>query len=138
MASAAMISAVESRAVDRMMPDEAFISNPEIPTSLVLPIYDQAELCSLLCERAQDSQFMMSVGSTNAWTPSHMIDDDESTDGDVSKEPLEDDTASDELLAHLADMDGPLHAEIDLDDFMVSAAHAKIQRNVQAEHLSKI
>jgi hypothetical protein len=43
MASAAMISALESQAVDRMMPTEAFVSSIDCasPTSTVSPIYDQ-------------------------------------------------------------------------------------------------
>jgi hypothetical protein len=140
MASAATISAAEVREVDRLMPKEGLICSTmsSSPTSTVSPIYDQDHLCSLLSERAQDSQFMMSIGSTNAWTSQHMIDDDESNyDSDEGNRP-EGDNAEDELISHLTDMDDPFQTEIDFDDFMVSSTHARMKRNVQAEHLSKI
>jgi hypothetical protein len=127
MASAAMISAIESQAVDRMMPTEAFVSSidSESPTSTVSPIYDQDRLCSLLCERAQDSQFMISVGSTNTWIPAHMIDDDESTEDDNSKEISDGNDASD------AWMSLSMLTSISMTSWLVP-------RNVQVEHLSKI
>jgi hypothetical protein len=138
MASAASISAAESRNVDRMIP-EAFISDASLrPNSEVSPLYDPDRLYSLLSERAQDSHFMMSIGSTNAWTPPHMIDDDEdSTDDDNTQESLDDDDVE-AMRDYLSHMDEPLGAKVDLDDFMVSAAHAKMTRSVQAEHLSKV
>ena len=140
MCSAAAISAAEVREVNRLMPKEGLISSTrsESPTSTVSPIYDQDHLCSLLSERAQDSQFMMSIGSTNAWTSQHMIDDDESNNDSDEENDSVDDTADDELISHLTDMDEPFQTEIDFDDFMVSSTHARMKRNVQAEHLSKI
>jgi hypothetical protein len=65
-------------------------------------------------------------------------DDDESDEGGNSEAPSDDNTDNDELLSHLVDMDEPFHAEIDLDDYMISATHVKMKRNIQAEHLSKI
>jgi hypothetical protein len=69
MAFSAVINSAETSAVDRMMPKEAFICSTrcDSPPSTMSLIYDQDHLSSLLTERAQDSQFMMSIGSTNAW-----------------------------------------------------------------------
>jgi hypothetical protein len=67
-----------------------------------------------------------------------MIDDDEdSTDDDNTQESLDDDDVE-AMRDYLSHMDEPLGAKVDLDDFMVSAAHAKMTRSVQAEHLSKV
>ena len=38
----------------------------------------------------------------------------------------------------MAGMDEPLQGEVNLDEFMISATHARMKRNVQVEHLSKI
>jgi hypothetical protein len=136
MAAAATISKVESQAVDRLIPDATmtFVA-PRLGTE-VSPLYDPDRLCSLLCERAQESHFMMSVGSTNAWTSQHMINDnsDDNRDDDASQEDA-DDAAVRDLLAT---MDEPLGADIDLDEYMVSAARVTKNWSVQAEHLSKI
>jgi hypothetical protein len=81
MAAAATISKVESQAADRLIPDATmtFVAPARLGTE-VSPLYDPDRLCLLLCERAQESHFMMSVGSTNAWTSQHMIDDDSDDD----------------------------------------------------------
>jgi hypothetical protein len=139
MASSATISTMEHTMVDTMMP-EAFVSSvSNCPSSEVSPIYDPDRLYSLLNERAQESRFMMSVGSTNACASQHLIEDEtESSDDDnESQEPLTDD--DDEAMRdYLASMDSPLGTDIDLDDYMISASHTRMTRSVQAEHLSKV
>jgi hypothetical protein len=138
MASAATISMMENTAVDQRMP-EAFISHvSERPPSEVSPIYDQDQMYSLLSERAQDSHFMMSMGSSNAWTSPHMIEEEYDIDDDDDMEkPLSDDD-DEAVLDYLASMEEPLGAEIDLDDYMISMAHTRITRSIKAEHLSKV
>jgi hypothetical protein len=146
MTVSAMISKVEAPAIDRMIPDATISSTTSRHRNEVSPIYDPESLTSLLCERAEDSHFMMSIGSTTAWTQPHLIpcddsntddslDDDQESSEDSIKETDEDLEA---LREYLAGMDAPLQGDIDLDAFMVSASHAKMKRNVQAEHLSRI
>jgi hypothetical protein len=66
MTVSAMISKVEARAINLLIP-EATISCAKIRhRNGVSPIYDPGSLTSLLCERAEDSHFMMSIGSTTA------------------------------------------------------------------------
>jgi hypothetical protein len=67
---------------------------------------------------------MMSVGATTAWSSKHMIDDDDSGDDSDDKASQEDDDDA-AVQEFLADMDDPFSADIDLDEFMVSAAHVK-------------
>jgi hypothetical protein len=133
MASAATISKVESRAIDQAIQEQAFTSSVAGRSEASI-IYDQDRLCELLSERAHDSHFMMSVGSTNAWPLPHLIPDDEnseSTEGEHDE--------SFDALQELEELDEPFQVDVDLDDFMdVSATHARVKRNVQAEHLSKI
>jgi hypothetical protein len=89
---------------------------------------------------------MMSIGSTNASTQPHLISsdnydngDDESHNRESSEGSYEDDAGDVEAVQdYLAGMNAPLHGEVGLDEFMVSASHARIKRNVQVEHLSKI
>jgi hypothetical protein len=127
MASSATISTMEHTMVDTMMP-EAFVSSvSNCPSSEVSPIYDPDRLYSLLNERAQESRFMMSVGSTNVCASQHLIEDEtESSDDDnESQEPLTDD--DDEAMRdYLASMDSPLGTDIDLDDYMISASHTRM------------
>jgi hypothetical protein len=144
MTVSAMISEVEARAIDLLIP-EATISSAKIRhRNEVSPIYDPRSLTSLLCERAEDSHFMMSIGSTTAWTQPHLIPCDSDTDDSISDDESSTDSIKDTdqdvdaLRDYLAGMDAPLQGDIDLDAFMISASHAKMKRTVQAEHLSKI
>ncbi len=146
MAAYSTISKVEARAIDRMIPEATISSGTGRYQNEVSPIYDPDSLTSLLCERAEDSQFMMSIGSTNALSQPHLIprdddyDDDDSSNDDESSQGSHADYAGDveAVRDYLAGMDEPLQGEVNLDEFMISATHARMQRNVQVEHLSKI
>jgi hypothetical protein len=91
MTVSAMISKGEARAINQLIPDVTISSAMSRHRNEVSPIYDPESLTSLLCERAEDSHFMMSIGSTTAWTQPHLMpcDDsntDDSLDGDESSE----------------------------------------------------
>jgi hypothetical protein len=58
-------------------------------------------------------------------------------DDNDTQESLDDDDV-DAMRDYLSQMDRPLGAGIDLDDFMISASYAKMTRSVQAVHLSKV
>jgi hypothetical protein len=88
---------------------------------------------------------MMSIGSTTASTQPHLIsrdnyDDGEGSNDDESSQGSYEDYAGDveAVQDYLAGMEEPLQGEVELDEFMVSATHARMKRNVQVEHLSKI
>jgi hypothetical protein len=90
-----------------------------IPETTMTFVPPRVGICSLLCERAEQSQFMMSVDATTTWNSKHMIDDDDSDDNhddDASQEDDDDAVVRDVL----AEMDDPFSANIDLDEFMVS------------------
>jgi hypothetical protein len=138
MTVSAMISKVEAQAIDHLIPDATVSSVTSRRHNEVSPLYDPESLTSLLCKRAEDSHFMMSIGSTTAWTQPHLIPCDDSDTDDSLDDTLDDDEFSDELetetdgdaealRTYLAGMDAPLQGDIDLDAFMVSASHVKMK-----------
>ena len=103
----------------------------------VSSILDPDTLCSLLCERGNIGRFQSSIGSTNVSKTNYLQEDTvvetvSETDSDTEED---DEDPSDDFIRT---MDGPLLAEVDFDEFMASAAHAKPRRNTTAEHLSKV
>jgi hypothetical protein len=145
MAASSTISKVEARAIDLMIPEATISSATSWYRNEVSPIYDPDHLTSLLCERVEDSQFMMSTKSTTASTQPHLIprdkydDCDESNDDESSQGSSEDHAGDVEAVRdYLSGVEEPLQGEVDLDEFMVSATHARMKHNVQVEHLSKI
>ncbi len=95
MTVSAMISEVEARVIDLLIP-AATISSAKIRhRNEVSPIYDPGSLTSLLCERAEDSHFMMSIGSTTAWTQPHLIPCDSDTDDSISDDESSTDSIKD-------------------------------------------
>jgi hypothetical protein len=145
MAASLTISKVEAQAIDQMIPEATISSTTTRYRNEVSTICDLDRLTSLLCERVEDSQLMMPIGSTNALTQPHLISSDNYDDGDESyhdkssEGSYEDDAGDvDDVRDHLAGMNEPLQGEVDLDEFMVSASYARIKRHVQVEHLSII
>jgi hypothetical protein len=102
----------------------------------VSTILDPNEMCSRLCEKADVGRFKMSIGSTNVTNSEYLQVETVSETESTSDQ--EEDTSmglSDDFFDTISD---PLLAEIDLDEYMASAAHAKPRRNTTAEHLSKV
>jgi hypothetical protein len=146
MAAPSTISKVEARAIDLMIPEATISLATSWYRNEVSPIYDPDRLTSPLCERAEVSQFMMSIGSTTASNQPHLISRDNYDNGDGSNDNKSSSQGSSEDSAgdveavrdYLSGMEEPLQGEVDLDEFMVSATHARMKRNVQVENLSKI
>ena len=153
MAASVQISSMESKAIDRALETSAHdeeIVRPcygtvpraadEISSVLgaVSPIYDDMALYEGLSARLELGNFKAAIGSTYAPAKEYLVDDatadtDPSTDDSNSNldEEEDDDRFLDEIY------DGSIRGEIDLDEFLVSAAHAKRHGGVDAAHLSK-
>jgi hypothetical protein len=152
MAASVQIGAIEIKAIDLVMetmneewqhahpcyehvPQEA----DQISSILasVSPILNDQTLYSRMAERANLGKFQASIGSTNVTDNEYLVEtvDDDDTQED---EPSSDDNSSnaDDLLLDEI-YEGSLRGEIDLDDIMVSAAHAGRSKGIDAKHLSK-
>jgi hypothetical protein len=153
MAASVQISSMESKAIDRALATSAYdeeIVKPcygtvpraadEISSVLgaVSPIYDDMALYEGLSARLELGNFKAAIGSTYAPDKEYLVDDatadtDPSTDdsNSDSDEEADDDRLLDEIY------EGSIRGEIDLDELLVSAAHAKRHGGVDAAHLSK-
>lgn len=142
----ATISDVEAKAVDDYIANAPTLTwQDQISSCGTRHIYSPEHLGSMLEEKAVESNFKMTVGATVAHEQAYLVDDDSNGLDDGPDE--EDDEIS--ILSSIMDeptvldgmeldIDGILGGEIDLDEIMASAAHAKPRRNIDAEHLSKI
>jgi hypothetical protein len=145
MAITASISKVEATAIDNNLEGVDPIFAPNDGRTLngnESPTYDAEFLSHALEEKAVESHFKASIGATVAQNGSYIFEgvpdlmareDDSSISDSEDGDDLEDDSSS---SGH--DDDRVLIGEIDLDDIMASAAHARPRRTVDAEHLSKI
>ena len=122
----------------------------------VSPIYDPEILYTSLYDKAQESHFKMSVTSTTIHKSEHLWEEDEyyDTDNDEneyqsqSPDIMSDDDQSDtdqiedrdeiRCIVKQIIQDTGSSEEIDLDEAIASAVHARLRRNITAEHLSKI
>jgi hypothetical protein len=101
----------------------------------VSPTLDGQVLYGRLNEKADLGRFKASIGSTNASRNEYLVetvDDDSSTDDDTSASDSDKEEDLDELN------DRATQGTIDLDEIMVSAAHAGKPKGVDPSHLSKI
>jgi hypothetical protein len=101
----------------------------------VSPTLDDQVLYGRLTEKADLGRFKASFGSTNASRNEYLVetvDDDSSTDDDTSASDSDEEEDLDELY------DRATQGTIDLDEIMVSAAHAGNPKGVDPSHLSKI
>jgi hypothetical protein len=124
MALGASISHVESKLIDKLI-DANDSSKSTQPNN-----QDKGDLAEQLEQRAKDGKFMMSIGSTNGYTGTYLFDDDEDTEDETVSDGSSSDEESDVEYAKLQDDD--------FDVFMASSTHARVKRNVDAEHLSKV
>ena len=152
-AASVQVSAVESTKIDELLQrsdkDSEEIVHPcwkPIPragdqVSSVLagisPILDDQTLYERMQARSNLGKFQVSIGSTNATKSEFLVEDDSSTtstDDDMMVETVEEDDEQtlDNLFEHVT------KGEIDLDEIMVSAAHASKSKGIDAEHLSKV
>jgi hypothetical protein len=152
-AASVQVSATESTKIDELLQrsdkDSEEIVHPcwkPIPkagdqVSSVLagisPILDDQTLYERMQARSNLGKFQVSIGSTNATKSEFLVEDDSSTtstDDDMMVETVEEDDEQtlDNLFEHVT------KGEIDLDEIMVSAAHASKSKGIDAEHLSKV
>jgi hypothetical protein len=155
MAASAEISQLESKFINKRMEevDQVYTVEQEdrptwshIPCEVdevasvlcsVSPLLDPTTMCSLLSERGEIGRFQSSVGSTNATRSDYPMDEltVETVSGMDSDSSEASDNVQDDFFENV---DDPLQVDLDLDEFMASAAHAKPRRNTTAEHLSKV
>jgi hypothetical protein len=85
--------------------------------------------------RANLGKFQSAIGSTNASSSEYLMDDDATQDTEATT----DDEESVDTAANLMDTiyDDAISGTLDLDDVMVSAAHASRPTGITAEQLSK-
>jgi hypothetical protein len=95
----------------------------------VSPILNDETLYELLQDRADLGRFQMSIGSTDAMPGLYLASDTESA-SDASS--ISDGEALGDLFAEAT------RGDIDLDEVMLSATHARKTKGIDAAHLSKI
>jgi hypothetical protein len=159
MAASVQIGSIEVNAIDLVMEtmdDEWKRPHPyyeQVPREAdqissilasVSPILNNQTLYSRMAERANLGRFQASIGATNVTDSEYLVetvtdDDDDDDDDSQDNEPSNNDDSSneDDLLFDKI-YEGSLRGEIDLDDIMLSAAHADRSKGINAEHLSKI
>ena len=96
----------------------------------VLPNLVSAKLLDYLSACRDLGMFQVTIGSTDAPRGTYLVE----TVNDNNPESSE--SSDDESVTTL--FESSLQGEIDLDDIMVSAAHARRPKGIDAEHLSKI
>ena len=145
LAASVQVSSVETIAIDNVFENHAQTNEEthprwkQIPRAAdqvssvltsVSPILNDEALFQRLTTRADLGKFKSSIGSTNAMEGAYLIDE---TDDSMSESEVEEDI---EILDGL--YESVTRGEIDLDDIMVSAAHAGKSKGVDPSHLSKI
>jgi hypothetical protein len=98
------------------------------------PLLSEDYLSRHLSARGQLGQDYIALGATTVCRTAYLLDDDHRKD--VSEERGVLDFDSEEGCDRL--FQDSVRGEVDLDAFMVSAAHARPKMDVDAEHLSKI
>ncbi len=156
MAASVQVSSIESRVIDRALEtsdDEREILKPcfyiipraadEISSVLasVSPIYDDATLYERLSARSEVGKFKASIGSTDAPSTEYLVEDDDTVATDPSTDASDDDESDDDDDEHARLLDEiytrSTKGEIDLDDFLVRATHARRTQGINAAELAK-
>jgi hypothetical protein len=152
-----VISSIESRTIDRVLDYNDVSEEEVVPTykhipraadeissvlASVSPIFDDTTLYERLSARSEVGKFKVSIGSTDAPNTEYLVEDDDSVDTDPSTDASTDDDLddNDDEHARLLDMiyTQSTKGEIDLDDFLVSAAHAQRTQGIDAADLEKV
>ncbi len=152
-----VISSIESRTIDSVLDDSDVSEEKVLPTyqpipraadeissvlASVSPIYDDATLYERLSARSDVGKFKASIGSTDAPNTVYLVEDDDTVATDPSTDASGDDNSDDDDYEHarLLDeiYDKSTKEEINLDDFLVSAAHARRTQGMDAAQLAKV
>ena len=96
----------------------------------VSPNLVDAKLLDHLSARRDLGMFQATIGSTDAPRGTYLVETVDDNDSESSE------SSDDESVTTL--FESSLQGEIDLDDIMVSVAHARRPKGIDAEHLSKI
>ena len=146
MVGSTQISKVESARIDAIVEARAAEACEEIETAYravpaeadevsavlsgVSPNLVDAKLLDHLSARRDLGMFQATIGSTDAPRGTYLVETVDDNDSESSE------SSDDESVTTL--FESSLRGEIDLDDIMVSAAHARRPKGIDAEHLSKI
>ena len=98
----------------------------------VSPNLVDAKLLDHLSACCNLGMFQVTIGSTDAPRGTYLVETVNDNDSESSSSESSDDKSVTTLF------ESSLQGEIDLDDIMVSAAHARRPKGINAEHLSKI
>jgi hypothetical protein len=151
MAASVQVSSAEANVIDTLLEtsgaaydEEAHPCWKPIPRAAdeissvlagVSPTLDDQVLYRRLTEQADLGRFKASIGSTDASSEEYLVetvDNDSSTDDDMSASDSDEEEDLDELYERAT------QGKIDLDEIMVGAAHAGKPKGVDPTHLSKI
>jgi hypothetical protein len=147
MAASIEISSIEVQAIDSVMetmnelyekPHPCYQPVPreadQITSVLasVSPLLNDQTLYDRMAERASLGKFQVSIGSTNVTDSEYLVDDDATQDTAPSTN-NNSSTGEDLLLDEL--YEGSLRGKLDLDEYMVSAAHASRSQGVDLPYL---
>ena len=111
----------------------------------VTPIYDHNRLFTSLLEKADESQFKISIASTITHDSDYLWDDDEHEEDNSEISEIE--NTESEITEEFEDIDkiskqiikkNGLSEDFDLDEALISAVHTRPRRNITPLHLSKI
>eukprot|EP00957_Ditylum_brightwellii_P118376 9028485-Ditylum_brightwellii.AAC.1 len=108
-------------------------------------ILDQDFMALCLDERMEAGGWVVNIGSTNTYQGKYLVEDDTTAPTeDETEAPIlssDDSSVDSESTGAWDKTDVPdiaVDGQLDLDEIMVSAAHARLRKNITAEHLSKI
>ena len=159
----AVISSIESRTIDRVLDDLDVLEEKVAPQyqpipraadeissilASVSPILDDATLYERLAVRSAIGKFKTSIGSTDAPSSAYLVEDDDTAATDPSTDESDyddesdmdhDEHAPDEHARYLDEIyEKSTKGEINLDEILASAAHARRTQGMDAAHLSKV
>jgi hypothetical protein len=150
LAASVQISSIESNAINNLLQRSDADSEEKVQPcwrpipwaadeassvlARVLPLLDNQALYERLQARPDLGKFQASIGSTNASGSEFLVDNDSTTHDPTNSDTNEEDDkqALDDLFESI------IKGNIDLDEVMLSAAHAGKSKGVDAAHLSKI
>jgi hypothetical protein len=100
----------------------------------VSPLLDDQALYERLQTRSDLGKFQASIGSTNALGNEFLVDNN----GSTTHDPTDSDTGEEDNEQVRDDLESVMKGDIDLDEILLSAAHARKSKGVDTAYLSKI
>jgi hypothetical protein len=157
MAISAVVSSAETRMIDHVL-DAANASEEKVERSYqpiphaadeissilaeVSPLLDDVALYGRLAARSVIGKFKVPIGSTDVPSSTYLLQDDDTAATDPSTDDSDYDSSEDDDNEDSRLLDqiyaGTTKGEIDLDDYMISALHARRTQGIDAAHLSKV